>query len=43
MFLLIDFEDKDNPVITVRTWQPEKYDGRDLKRDEIFQIGDFVK
>lgn len=43
VFLLIDFEDINHPVITVRTWQPEKYDGRDLRRDEIFQIGDFIK
>ena len=43
VFLLIDFENQSQPVITVRTWQPEKYNGRDLRRDEIFQIGDFIK
>jgi hypothetical protein len=43
VFLLIDFEDQSRPIITVRTWQPEKYDGRDLRRDEIFQMGDFIK
>jgi len=43
VFLLIDFEDQSHPIITVRTWQPEKYNGRDLRRDEIFQIGDFIK
>jgi hypothetical protein len=43
VFLLIDFEDQSRPIITVRTWQPEKYNGRDLRRDEIFQMGDFIK
>jgi hypothetical protein len=41
VFLLIDFRDELHPEIHVRTWQPEKYDGRLLNRDEIFQIGDF--
>ncbi|MCL2650088.1 MAG: hypothetical protein FWD60_03550 [Candidatus Azobacteroides sp.] len=41
VFLLIDFSDKIHPVITVRTWQPEKYQGRNLRRDEIFQLRDF--
>jgi len=43
VFLLIDFEDPDKPVITVRTWQPEKYEGRNLRRDEIFKLGHFIK
>lgn len=41
VFLLIDFRDVNKPLIHVRTWQPEKYEGRQLRRDEIFQIGDF--
>ena len=41
VFLLIDFRDVDKPLIHVRTWQPEEYDGRILRRDEVFQIGDF--
>jgi len=41
VFLLIDFRDIDKPLIHVRTWQPEQYEGRQLRRDEIFQIGDF--
>jgi len=41
VFLLIDYRDVDKPLIHVRTWQPEKYDGRQLNRDEVFQIGDF--
>jgi hypothetical protein len=43
VFLLIDFENPKLPVITVRTWQPDKFDGRDLRRDEVFQLGDFIK
>jgi len=42
VFLLINFEDINHPMIKVRTWQPEKYQGRELRRDEIFQIGDFI-
>ena len=41
VFLLIDFTDKDNPLITVRTWQPAKYNGQDLRPDERFQLRDF--
>jgi len=41
VFLLIDFRDKNHPLIHVRTWQPEQFDGRKLRRDEIFQIGNF--
>jgi hypothetical protein len=41
LFLLIDFRDEAHPLIHVRTWQPEMFDGRQLRRDEIFQIGDF--
>jgi hypothetical protein len=41
LFLLIDFRDEAHPLIHVRTWQPTMYAGRQLRRDEIFQIGDF--
>lgn len=42
VFLLIDFRDENQPLIHVRTWQPEKYDnGTVLRRDEVFQIGHF--
>jgi hypothetical protein len=41
VFLLLDYRNEQEPVITVRTWQPEEYDGRLLKSTEIFQIGDF--
>jgi hypothetical protein len=43
LFLMIDFKDDDNPLIHVRTWQPEKYNGRELAREERFHIGSFGK
>lgn len=41
IFLMIDFQDGDNPLIQVRTWQPEKVNGKLLTRDEVFKLGDF--
>jgi hypothetical protein len=41
VFLMIDFEDEDNPIIHVRTWQPDEYNGEKLKREEIFTIMSF--
>jgi hypothetical protein len=41
VFLLIDFRDENQPLIHVRTWQPEQFEGRQLRRDEVFQIGEF--
>lgn len=41
VFLLIDYRNEREPVITVRTWQPDEYNGRSLIPGEIFQIGDF--
>lgn len=42
LFLLINFEDKINPSIEVRTWQPDKFDdGTPIPRDEVFSINDF--
>jgi hypothetical protein len=41
VFLLIDYRNEREPVITVRTWQPDEYEGRSLVPGEIFQIGDF--
>jgi hypothetical protein len=35
LFLLIDFEDPDKPLIHVRTWQPK----RATPEDEVFHIG----
>ncbi|MDR0560657.1 MAG: nuclear transport factor 2 family protein [Prevotellaceae bacterium] len=42
LFLMIDFKDGENMQIHVRTWQPEKLDGKQLREDEIFQLGDFI-
>jgi len=39
LFLLIDFTNEDSPIIHVRTWQPHKVDGRELRRDELIDIG----
>jgi len=41
LFLMIDFRDQDNPQIHVRTWQPEKYNGKEIGKDEIFHLGSF--
>lgn len=41
VFLMIDFQDEMHPLIQVRTWQPEKLDGKVLARDEVFNLGDF--
>lgn len=41
VFLMIDFQDENHPLIQVRTWQPEKLDGKVLARDEVFNLGDF--
>lgn len=37
LFLMIDFEDENRPVIHVRSWQPKK----ETSRDEIISMGDF--
>jgi len=41
LFLMVDFKDEAWPLIHVRTWQPDKVDGRDLQKDELFQLNDF--
>lgn len=42
VFLLMDFRDEANPMIHVRTWQPDKYeDGTDLPEEKIFSLSDF--
>lgn len=43
LFLMIDFKDDNNPLIHVRTWQPEKYNGKELAREERFHVGSFGK
>jgi len=41
LFLMINFEDEQNPSIQVRTWQPDKYNGKPLPRDEVFSLDMF--
>ena len=41
VFLMIDFKDEKNPIIHVRTWQPKKYNGRILPKEERFDLGSF--
>ncbi|MBQ0095183.1 MAG: nuclear transport factor 2 family protein [Bacteroidetes bacterium] len=41
LFLMINFEDEMNPAIQVRTWQPDKYNGKPLPREEVFSLDMF--
>ena len=41
LFLLWDFTNEDAPQIHVRTWQPDRIDGKSLPKDEIFSLSDF--
>ena len=41
LFLLWDFRNEQAPEIHVRTWQPDRLEGRALPRDEVFSLGDF--
>ena len=41
LFLMINFEDEMNPSIQVRTWQPDKYNGKPLPREEVFSLDMF--
>ena len=41
LFLMIDFKDEAWPMIHVRTWQPDKFEGKDLPKDQIFSLNDF--
>ena len=40
LFLLWDFTDESHPQIHVRTWQPDKLNGKQLPKDEIFNLSD---
>jgi hypothetical protein len=43
VFLMIDFADENNPIIHIRTWQPERYNsGQELSKDEIFSVTSFI-
>lgn len=37
LFLMIDFENEQHPLIHVRSWQPEK----ETAREEVIELGDF--
>ena len=41
IFLMIDFKYEQQPMIHVRTWQPDSYNGKSLSKDEIFKLNDF--
>ncbi|WP_413854837.1 nuclear transport factor 2 family protein [Candidatus Ruminimicrobium bovinum] len=41
VFLLWDFTDEEAPVVHVRTWQPDQFNGKPLPEDEIFSLADF--
>ena len=41
VFLMIDFKDEQQPMIHVRTWQPDSYNGKQLSKDELFNLNDF--
>ena len=41
LFLLIDFRQIDQPLIRVRTWQPEEYDGKPLAEEDIITMDQF--
>ncbi|MBP3766822.1 MAG: hypothetical protein J6I31_00885 [Prevotella sp.] len=43
VFLLWEFPENGDPMIHVRTWQPEKINGRKLEINEIFSEVDFNK
>jgi hypothetical protein len=41
VFLLIDFSNQERPIIHVRTWQPNMLNGREIAKEEVFNIGSF--
>jgi hypothetical protein len=43
LFLMIDFRDPKNPIIQVRTWQPDKDDKGNVvtKKEDVFRLGSF--
>lgn len=43
VFLLIDLSDEENMLIHVRTWQPNMIGGREISKDEVFNVGSFGK
>lgn len=43
VFLLWNFSKEDEPVIEVRTWQPDMVNGKKISTDDIISIGDFER
>ena len=41
LFLLWDFTDENRPQIHVRTWQPDKLNGKPLPKEDVFSLSDF--
>lgn len=41
VFLLWDFTNENAPKIHVRTWQPDKLNGKDLPKEDLFKLSDF--
>ena len=41
LFLMIDFKDEAWPMIHVRTWQPDQFEGKPLPKEQIFSLNDF--
>lgn len=41
LFLLWDFTEETRPQVHVRTWQPDRLNGKSLDKDEIFSLSDF--
>ena len=41
LFLMVDFKDELKPMIHVRTWQPDSYNGKQIEKDELFKLNDF--
>ena len=41
LLLVIDFSDDDKPIIHVRTWQPDRVDGKKLTEQDKFKLEQF--
>jgi hypothetical protein len=41
VFLMVDFKNELQPMIHVRTWQPDSYNGKQIQKDELFKLNDF--
>lgn len=43
VFLLWNFTNDDEPLIEVRTWQPDMVNGKKISEDDIISLGDFER